>query len=166
MPGLLSSQDASQVALIGGRHARQAKRHANVAVRWVLAASIARRPEGLLRRSSVEPWDVDADAQLTTLAWVGSNARWAAVTAYCSCCLKLLRYLGDELLSVGRSLHSVLPRETCHEAHLQVVPECLPRDLGKVGGSPRKSPRALPEEGAGRAFLCERGWRSLIGRRS
>ena len=37
-------------------------------------------------------------------------------------------------------------RETCLEAPLQVVPERLPCDLGKVGGSPRKSPRALPEE--------------------
>ena len=70
--------------------------------------------------------------ELTTLAWVGSNARWAAVTAYCCCFPKLLRYLGDELLSVGRSLTSVLLRETCRETRLQVVPERLPCDVGKV----------------------------------
>ena len=71
MPGLLSRQDAPQVALEGGRHARQAKRHANVAMRWALAASHARRPEVLLRCGPVEPWDVDADAQPTILAWMG-----------------------------------------------------------------------------------------------
>ena len=54
-------------------------------------------------------------------------------------------------------------RETCLEARLQVVPERLPRDLGEVGGPPGESPRALPEEGAGCAFLCDRGWRPLNG---
>ena len=70
--------------------------------------------------------------QLTTLAWVGSSAWWEAVAVYCSCFLKLLRYLGDELLNAGRSLPSVLLRETCRETRLQVVPESLPRDVGKV----------------------------------
>ena len=132
MPGLLTRHDAPQVALEGSSHARQAERHANVAVRWTFAAPNTRRPEALLRCGSVEPWYVDADAQLTTLAWVGSSARWAAVAAYCSCFLKLLRCLGDELLSTGRSSPGVLLRETCREARLHVVPERLPRDVGQV----------------------------------
>ena len=132
MPGLLTHHDAPHVVLEGNNHAWQAEWHANVAVRWTFAAPNTRRPEALLRCGSVEPWYVDADAQLTTLAWVGSNARWAAVAAYCSCFLKLLRYLGDELLSAGRSLPSVLLKETCRETRLQVVPERLPRDVGKV----------------------------------
>ena len=164
MPGLLSCQEAPQVALEGGFHARQAEWHANIAVRWALATSHARRPEALLRCGPIERWDVDADAQLTTLAWVGSSARWVAVAAYCSCFLKLLRYLGDEILSAGRSLPSVLLREACREARLHVVPERLPRDVGKVCGPPEESPRALPEEGAGRAFLCDRGRRPRCGR--
>ena len=132
VPSLLTCHDALQVALEGSGHARQAELHANVAVRWTFAAPDTRRLEALLRCGLVEPWYVDADAHLTTLAWVGSNARWAAVAAYCSCFLKLLRYLGDELLSVGRSSPSVLLRGTCRETHLQVVPERLPRDIGKV----------------------------------
>ena len=132
MPGLLTRHDAPQVALEGSSHARQAERHANIAVRWTFAMPNTRRPEALLRCGLVEPWYVDVDAQLTTLTWVGSNARWAAVTAYCSCCLKLLRYLGDELLSTERSLPSVLLRETYRKTRLQVVPERLPRDVGKV----------------------------------
>ena len=93
MPSLLSHQDAPQVALEGGYHARQAEWHANVAARWALATSHARRPEKLLRCSPVEPWDVDADAQPAILAWMGSRARWAAVAAHGSCILQLLRVL-------------------------------------------------------------------------
>ena len=78
MPGLLSRQDTPQVALKGDCHARQAEWHANIAVRWALAASHPRRPEKLLRCGLVEPWDVDADAQLATLAWMASCTRWAA----------------------------------------------------------------------------------------
>ena len=74
MPGLLSRQDVVQVALEGSRHARQAEWHANIAVWWALAASHARRPEELLRCGPVEPWDVDADAQPSILAWMGSCA--------------------------------------------------------------------------------------------
>ena len=132
VPGLLTRHDAPQVALEGSSHARQAERHANVAVRWTFAAPNMQSPEALLRCGSVDPWYVDADAQLTTLARVGSNARWAAVAAYCSCFLKLLRYLGDEVLSAGRSMPSVLLSERCHETRLQVVPERLPRYVGKV----------------------------------
>ena len=132
MPGLLTYQDAPQIALEGGSHARQVEQHANVAVRRTLTPASTRRPEALLRCCPVEPWDVDADAQLTTLAWVGSSARWAAVAVCCSCFLKLLRYPGDELLSTGRSLPSVLLKEMCRETCLQVVPERLPRDVGEV----------------------------------
>ena len=132
MPGLLSRQGAPQVALIGGRHARQAKRHANVAVRWTLAAPRARRPETLLRRGSVEPWDVDAYAQPSILAWMGSYARHVAIAVYGPCFLKLLSGLGDEFLNVGLSSPCAFLRETCREARLQVMPERLPRDVGKV----------------------------------
>ena len=126
MPGLLSRQDALQVALIGGRHARQAKRHANVAVRWTLAAAHARRLEGLLRCGPVEPWDVDADVQPNILAC----ASRAAVAANGPRFLKLLSGLRNELLNVGLSMPYVFPRETCRESRLQVVPERLPRDVG------------------------------------
>ena len=72
VPSLLRHQDAPQVVLIRGRHARQAKGHANVAVRWALVASHARRPEKLLRGYPIEPWNIDADAQPGILAWMGS----------------------------------------------------------------------------------------------
>ena len=72
---LLTRHDALQVALEGNSHARQAEWHANVDVRWALATPHARRPEGLLRCGPVEPWDVDADAQPSILAWMGSCAR-------------------------------------------------------------------------------------------
>ena len=55
VPGLPSRQDAPQVALVGGCQARLAERHANVAVRWALAASHARRPEELLRAALLSP---------------------------------------------------------------------------------------------------------------
>ena len=74
MPDLLSLQNAPQQALMSGDRVRQAERHANVAVRWTLATPHARRPEALLRRGSVEPWYVDADAQPTILAWMGSHS--------------------------------------------------------------------------------------------
>ena len=53
---------------------RQAERHANVAAGWTLATSHARGAEALLRRGSVEPWHVDADAQPTILAWMGGHS--------------------------------------------------------------------------------------------
>ena len=74
MLGHLSFQNASHQALVGSSRVRQAEGHANVAVRWTLATSHARRPEALLRRGPVEPWDIDADTQLSTLAWVVSYA--------------------------------------------------------------------------------------------
>ena len=145
---------------------RQAEGHANIVVRWTLATPHVQRPEALLRRDSIEPWVVDADAQPAILAWMGSYARQAAVYRHDSRLLQLLSNLGDELLRVGPSLPYAFLRETCHEARLPVVPERLPRDLGKVSGSPGESPRALPEEGVGRAFLCDIGRRPLDGRGS
>ena len=71
-----------------------------------------------------------------------------------------------ELPRIGPSLPYALLREACQEARPQVVPERLPCDLGKVSNSPGESPRALPEEGVGRAFLCDEGWRPLDGRMS
>ena len=72
MPDLLSLQNAPHKTLTCGSRVRQAKRHANIAVGWTPAASYARGPEALLRGGPVEPWYVDADAQPTILAWMGS----------------------------------------------------------------------------------------------
>ena len=132
MPGLLSRQDAPQVAVEGGCHARQAEWHANIAVKRALATSHARRPEELLRWGPVEPWKIDADAQPAILAWVGSYARQTTIAVHGSCFLKLLSGLGDELLRVGLSLPCAILRETWCEARLQAVPKRLPRDFGKV----------------------------------
>jgi hypothetical protein len=62
MPGLMSRQDVPQVALVLGSAIRQAKRHANIAVRGALAPAHLGRPEELLRCDSGETWDVDADS--------------------------------------------------------------------------------------------------------
>ena len=132
MPGLLSRQNAPQVSLVDSSHVRHVVRHVNVAVRRTLIASHARRPEALLRRGSVEPWNVDADAQPTILAWMGGYARQAAIAVHGSCFLKLLSGLGDELLSGGHPLPCVLLRKTCRIAHLQVMPKRLPREVGKA----------------------------------
>ena len=74
MLGLLSFQNASHQAHVRSSRVRQAEGHANVAVRWTLATPYTRRPEALLRRDSIEPWVVDADAQPAILAWMGSYA--------------------------------------------------------------------------------------------
>ena len=103
----------------------------NIVVRWTLAPANARRPEALLRCGPVEPWNVDADAQLVILGKTRSCARWwAAVAAHGSCLLKLLGGLGNELLSTGHLVPSSLMREACGEACLHVVPERLPHDVG------------------------------------
>ena len=132
MPDLLSFQNASHQALMSSGRVRQAKRHANVAVRRTFAASHLRGPEALLRCGSVEPWYVDADTQPSILARMRSCTSRAAVAAHGSCFLLFLSGLGDELLSGGHSLPSALLRVTCREAHLQVVPKRLPREVGKV----------------------------------
>ena len=72
MPDLLSLQNAPQQALMSRDRVRQAERHANVAVGWTSAAPHSRGPEALQRGDSIEPWYVDADAQPTILAWMGS----------------------------------------------------------------------------------------------
>ena len=72
MPDRVSLQDAPHEALTHSRPVRQAVRHANIAVGWTFAASHALGPEALLRGGSVESWYVDADAQPTILAWMGS----------------------------------------------------------------------------------------------
>ena len=66
---------------MSGDRVRQAKRHANVAVGWTLATYHARGPKAILRCGSVEPWYVDADAQPTILAWMGSHY-WQAAAAF------------------------------------------------------------------------------------
>ena len=82
MLDLLSLQNAPQQVLMSGDRVRQAERHANVAVRWTLAMPHARRPEALLRRGSVEPWYVDADAQPTILAWMWGYGGQAAAAVH------------------------------------------------------------------------------------
>ena len=119
------------MTLVGDSHVRQAKRHANIVVRWTLAPANARRPEALLRCGPVEPWNVDADTQTPVLARMGSYAGWwVAVPTYGPCLLKLLGGLDDELMSTGHSSPNALLRETCCEARLHMVPERLPRDVG------------------------------------
>ena len=82
MPDLLSLQNAPQQALMSDDRVWQAERHANVAVRWTLTTPHARRPEALLRRGSVEPWHVNADAQATILAWMWGHGGQAAAAAH------------------------------------------------------------------------------------
>ena len=74
MPDLLSFQDGPHEGLVCGSRVRQAIRHANIAMGRTLAASHLRRLEALLRRRSIEPWYVDADAQPTILAWMGGHS--------------------------------------------------------------------------------------------
>ena len=73
MPDLLSLQNAPHEALTRISRVRQAERHANIAVGWTFAAPHSRGPEALQRGDSIEPWYVDADAQPTILAWMGSH---------------------------------------------------------------------------------------------
>ena len=73
MPSLTSLMDGPHVPLECSSRARQAERHANVAVAWASAAPHSRGLEALQRGDSVEPWYVDADAQPTILAWMGSH---------------------------------------------------------------------------------------------
>ena len=69
-------------ALVRVSRVRQAVRHANIAVGWASIAPHSRGPEALQRGDSVEPWYVDADAQPTILAWMGSYAWQTAIAAY------------------------------------------------------------------------------------
>ena len=82
MPDLLSLQNAPQQALMSGNCVWQAERHANIGVGWTLTMPHARRLEALLRCGSVEPWYVDADAQPTILAWMGSYGGQAAAATH------------------------------------------------------------------------------------
>ena len=82
MLGHLSFQNAPHQALVGSSRVRQAEGHANIAVQWTLAMPHARRPEALLRRGSVEPWYVNADAQPTILAWMWGYDGQAAAAAH------------------------------------------------------------------------------------
>lgn len=131
IPGLLSRQNAPHVALEGDSRVRQAEGLANIAVRGSLTLTNARGPDALLRCASVEPWNVDIDAQFVVLARTRSYARWCAVVAaHGSRLLTLFGCLGDELLSTRHSMPRALLREACGEACLHVVPERLPPDIG------------------------------------
>ena len=100
VPSLSSRQDIPHAALERHSHARQAEGHANVAVRWTLALADTRRPDELPRCSPVEPWDVDADAELLTPARAVSCASWQAKVALQNpCLLNLLDCLAEELLN-------------------------------------------------------------------
>ena len=100
-PGLTSRQDAPHVVLECNGRIRHAERHADVTVRGALTPANMGRPEELLRCVFVEPWDVDADAQLAALVRSGSCAGGckAMLPSHGSCLQKLLGCLGDELLS-------------------------------------------------------------------
>jgi len=167
-PGLVSRQDASRVSLVLSSAVRQAERHANIAVRRALAPTRSGRPKELLRHGSVEPWDVDADAQPPALVCHGSYAWWCGVTlaSHCPRLLKILDCVGDELLSTRRLALSTRLTETRDVARFQMVPERLPRDVGQVRGPPGESPQAQPESCAGRVSLCERGMRPIHERGS
>ena len=58
--------------------------------------------------------------------------RWAVIAVHGPCIFQLLNGLVDELLSAECSLIDAFLRETCCKARLHVVPERLPRDVGKV----------------------------------
>ena len=100
MPGFASRLSISHAALERLRHARQAERHADVAVGWTLASANTRLPEEPPRCGPVNPGDVDVDAELLTLARVVSHASWQATIALQNpCLLNLLDCLADELLN-------------------------------------------------------------------
>ena len=131
MPGLASRLGVPHAALEHLSHARQAKRHANVAVRWTLASADMRRPHELPRRGPVEPGDVDADAELLTLAKaVSCAARQATIALQNPCFLNLLDCLADELLTTWRLPPAAFSWEACSEECPHMVPESLPRDPG------------------------------------
>ena len=100
MPGLASRLGVPHAALERLSRARQAERHADVAVRRTLASADTRRPHELPRRGPVEPGDVDADAELLTLARAVSRAtRQATIALQNPSFLNLLDCLADELLN-------------------------------------------------------------------
>ena len=131
MPGLASRQGVSHAALEHHSRARQAERHANVAVRWTLASADTRRPHELPRRGPVEPGDVDADAELLTLARAVSRASWQATIALQNpFLLNFLDCLADELLNAWCLTPAAFSWEACSEERLHMVPERLPHDPG------------------------------------
>src|SRR3954466_11406581 len=73
-PVFLSLQDAPHEALVRRSHARQAVKHANIAVGWTSPTPHSGGPEALRRGDLIEPWYVDADAQPTILAWMWSHS--------------------------------------------------------------------------------------------
>jgi hypothetical protein len=166
--GLVSREDTSRVSLVPTSAVRQAEGHAYIAVWRALAPTRSGRPKELVRRGSVEPWDVDADPQPPALVGQGNCAWWCGVAfaSHCPCLLKILDCVSDELLSARRLAPSTQLRETRDSARLQMVPERLSRDVGQVRGPPGGSPQAWTESGAGRAPLCERGRRPTRERRS
>ena len=131
MPGLASRQGVSHAALEHHSRARQAERHENVAVRWTLASADTRRPHELPRRGPVEPWDVDADAELLTLARaVSSASRQATIALQNPSFLNLLDRLADELLNAWCLTPAAFSWEACSEERIHMLPEHRSRDIG------------------------------------
>ena len=127
VPSLPSCQDVPHAVLEHHSRARQAEGHANVAMRWTLASADTGRPKEWPICGPIEPWDVDADAELLTLSRAMSHAPWwAAITLQNHCLLDLLDCLADELLSALRLMPCTFSWEACIEACLHVVPERLP----------------------------------------
>ena len=131
MPGLASRLGIPHAALERFSHARQAEGHADVAVGWTLTSANTGWPDELPRRGPVEPGDVDADAELLTLARAVSRAaRQATIALQNPCFLNLLDCLADELLNAWCLTPAAFSWEACSEERLHMVPERLPRDPG------------------------------------
>src|SRR3954471_13300616 len=81
-PVFLSLQYAPHEALVHRSHARQAVRHANIAVGRSSAAPHSGGPEALRRGDLIESWYVDVDAQPTILAWMWSHSWWTTATSH------------------------------------------------------------------------------------
>ena len=131
VPGLAGRLSVPHAALERLSRTRQAKRHADVAVRRTLASADTRRPHELPIRSPVEPGDVDADTELRTLARAVSCAtRQATIALQNPSFLNLLDFLADELLNAWCLTPAAFSWEACSEERLPMVPEHPSRDIG------------------------------------
>ena len=129
--GLASQLSVPHAALECLSRARQAERHADVAVRQTLTSVNRRRPHELLRRGPVEPGDVDAEAKLLTLARAVSCAtRQATIALQNPSFLNLLDCLADELLNVWCHTPAAFSWEACSEERLHMVPERYSHVIG------------------------------------
>ena len=131
MPGFAGRLSVPHAALEHLGRARQAERHADVAVRRALASADTRQPHELPRRGPVETGDVDADMELLTLARAMSRAmRQSTTTLQNPSFPNLLDCLADELLNAWCPPPAAFSWEACSEERLHVVPERHSRDIG------------------------------------